>query len=190
MSLPATSSWLLHPYMVVLVTALFVSMDAIVVSFLLGISQRKITLKNVMRVSGRFSLFHVLLTFFGYIIAVPKGGWLSKNVFLVLFVIFLFVTVRNLINASKTKVQKRSDLKLSGGVLDLIALATASDSLLLGVSTHSVSTPIILTCAVLVLVTFSLTSLSFLGGTVFLNSSKIIVRYREKIISKKRVQRS
>ena len=189
MSLTVPSSWLLHPYQIVLAAALFVSVDAIVVSFLLGCSQKKLSSKNVVRVSGRFSLSHMFLAFFGYLIAAPMGGWLSKNAFLVLSLIFLIIAIRSLVYAFKTKIQRRSDLKLSGGVLDLIALATASDSLLFGVASCAVSTPILVTCAILGLVTFSLTSLAFLVGTVFLNTGIIIERYGEKIISKKRVQR-
>lgn len=161
-------SWFNYPYMVVVIAAIAVSVDAVIVAFLLGRFVDRITPANIIQVPGRFAISHSFLTFFGWLMAAPMKGWVSYSSLWILVGSFLIIGWRALSHYSPLveKSQKRP-LKPSAARLDLMASAASIDGLLVGILAVSVNVSALIACLIVGGVVLVLTSIAYTSERFF-----------------------
>ncbi|MDY6964449.1 MAG: manganese efflux pump [Halobacteriota archaeon] len=93
-------------------------------------------------------------------------SWLSDNAFHLVSALFLIIGIRSLWVSPSSGLGDRYTLDSSYAVLDLMALGTAIDSLLVGLAVIAVGIPILPAYLIVGLVTAALATLAYLNRTV------------------------
>lgn len=153
-----------HSLIVFLLIAVAASADASIVSFLFGLYSERFSPSVAIRVPGRFAMSHALLAFFGFEMTTPVQGWLSRNSLWILSGLLLFAGFRAVQCLPVSEEKKIVPLTKSGPMLDLIALATSIDGLLVGVGAVTAKAPVTVAIAAAGSMVFVVSSVAYISG--------------------------
>jgi putative Mn2+ efflux pump MntP len=158
----------MYEYSYLLLIAAVASADAAVLSYLFGGCSERFSLSVAICIPGRFAVSHALLAFFGFEMATPVQSWLSRNYLWMLSGLLLFAGFRAgqclPVSAASPGEKKTVPLTESGSMLDLIALATGIDSLLVGVGAVTAKVPVTVAIAAAGGIVFVVSNVAYISG--------------------------
>jgi len=151
-------------FIIILMTAIGLSIDSFVISISYGTAIKKNRLKTALKLSLIFGSFHVLMPIIGYYVGVGIKDFIAAFDHWLAFLILSFVGTKMIADDLSTEEEDKKEFSTKIMMVLYLALATSIDALAVGIS-FSLIDAIIIQFAVIVGVTaFSFTIIGFLFG--------------------------
>ena len=143
-----------------------VSLDAFAVSICKGISLKKLTLNNILKVGLYFSIFQGLMPVFGYYIGINFHDLIKSIDHYIVFIILLILGIKMM---KESYDNETYDDKLDIKTMLILSIATSIDALALGISFSLLEVNIFNTVIIIMIMTFMSSSIGIIIGNKFKN---------------------
>ena len=152
--------------LVLMGTAVGLSMDAFAVAICKGVAIKKVTLKECAIVGAWFGGFQALMPLIGYLLGVQFKEQIEVFDHWIAFVLLSLIGV-NMIRGAFAKDEDEADASLKPKKMVILAIATSIDALAVGVTFALLNVNILLAIALIGIFTFLLSAIGVKIGNVF-----------------------
>ena len=149
-------------YILILILAFALSVDACLVSFSYGIKYNKNRLKNALLLSSFTSIFQGIMPVFGYYLTNLVKTYIQPYASLIVFLIFSYLGIKFIIEAYQNKKEKNLCIDLK--CLLLIGIATSIDAFSAGITLSLYGNKILKPALLIGLITFINSNLGYTAG--------------------------
>jgi putative Mn2+ efflux pump MntP len=164
-------------FIMLLLIAGSLAMDAFAVSVTSAISQNRLTLPQALTISGLFGLFQGIMPLIGYFLGSSFAVYIQAFDHFVIFGILVLVGGKMILEAQKAKKEEKRLPCFSLKIYLVLAVATSIDALSVGLSFAFIDCSIAVAALVIAVVTFVICLAGvFIGkkfGDVFKNKAEV-----------------
>jgi len=147
----------------IVVIALGLAMDAFAVSIVSGAAYEQLKIRHALRMAVFFGGFQALMPLIGSLAGMTVRAHIAGYDHWIAFVLLSGVSMKMIYESFKIKPTKKNFNPSNILILLILSVATSIDALIIGITISLLSVPIVITAAVIGLVTFIL---SYIGAYI------------------------
>jgi len=147
----------------IVVIALGLAMDAFAVSIVSGAAYEQLKIRHALRMAVFFGGFQALMPLIGSLAGMTVRAHIAGYDHWIAFVLLSGVGMKMIYESFKIKPTKKNFNPSNILILLILSVATSIDALIIGITISLLSVPIVITAAVIGLVTFTL---SYIGAYI------------------------
>ena len=151
----------------ILILAFALAQDAAIVSFGQGLACGKNRIKNALLLAFFVSFFQFAMPYIGYFGTNIFYNSLKNSSNIISCLIFLILGAKIISDGIKEGKEENTKCNLKMSFLFMVAIVTSIDALFAGVSLKLLQTPIVISSAIIGVVTFVLSILAFFASNIF-----------------------
>ncbi|TYB86502.1 MAG: manganese efflux pump [Kosmotoga sp.] len=142
-------------------------MDAFAVSICIGITNKNITVRDILKVSSSFGFFQAFMPIIGWYVSSTFGKYIETIDHWVAFGLLTFIGTKMIYEALKNQSKKVEKSKTNFLTILTLAIATSIDALAIGVAFAILNQNIFFPALIIGVVTFIFSFAGVKGGDLF-----------------------
>ncbi|MFW6120471.1 MAG: manganese efflux pump MntP family protein [Petrotogales bacterium] len=151
----------------IIAIAVALAMDAFAVSICIGIKNKKITGRNLLKVSSSFGFFQAFMPIIGWYLSSSFGRYIETIDHWIAFGLLSFIGIKMIYEAFDNQRKKIEKTQINFLTIIMLSIATSIDALLIGVAFAILKQSIFFPAFVIGVVAFAFSVAGIKGGDFF-----------------------